>query len=80
MQWVKLQKILQRGTRCIKVDGALTVPYGKDVAMKQLFYFCATRECFTRPPVWSNIRPNVDIRGGENITEGVLYNFKSSLQ
>ena len=35
MQWVKLQKILQRGTRCIKVDGVLTVPYGKEVAMKQ---------------------------------------------
>ena len=74
------KKILQRGTPCIKVDGALTVPYGKEVAMKQLFYFCATRECFTRPPVWSNIRPNVDIRGGETITEEELYNLnKSSL-
>ena len=42
------------GDWCVKVDGALSVPFGIEYAVKKLF-FCPKRVCITRPPVWSNI-------------------------
>ena len=58
------KKILQIGTRCIKVDGALTVPFAKDYALKQLYYFCPKINYFNTPPVWSNVRQPVNIVKG----------------
>ena len=43
------------GDQCVKVDGALSVPFGREYAVKKLFFFCPKRLCITRPPVWSNI-------------------------
>ena len=56
-----------RSTKCsklrcknIKVEGTLTVPYDKEIPLKQ-FHFCARKVCFTTTPVWSNVRRPVDI-------------------
>ena len=38
------------------MEGALTVPVGKMVAVPQTFYFCPSRSCLTKTPVWSNIK------------------------
>ena len=73
------KKILTVGTQCVKVDGALAVPYGKEIALKQLFYFCAAKECFNRPPTWSNVRRTGDIHRGRNITQNDLTRFNDSL-
>ena len=43
--------IISSGTLCFWVKGALTVPYGRNVAAKQNFYFCSTRKCLTNMPV-----------------------------
>ena len=43
------------GNRCVKVDGAVSVPFGGEYAVKKLFFVCLKRLCITRPPVWSNI-------------------------
>ena len=32
--------LLEKDSRCVKVEGALGVPFGKDFATKQTFYFC----------------------------------------
>ena len=43
------------GNRCVKVDGAVSVPFGGEYAVKKLFFVYLKRLCITRPPVWSNI-------------------------
>lgn len=50
------KKVLIIGDLSVKVDGALTVPYGKSMAVPQIFYMCATRECFGNVPSWCNIK------------------------
>ena len=40
--------------QCVKVDGALSVLFGREYAVKKLFFFCPKRLCINRPPVWSN--------------------------
>ena len=34
------KNVLQVATLAVRVDGALTVPYGRNKAVKQIFYFC----------------------------------------
>ena len=60
--------VLQIGTPCVKVVGAIAAPYEKDFARLQQFFFCAKRQCITTPPVWSNIRRPERIIKGNNIT------------
>ena len=43
------------GGQCTRVDGALSVPFGREYAVKKLFFFCTKRLCITRPPVWRNV-------------------------
>ena len=43
------------GDRCVKVDGALRVPFGREYAVKKLFFFGSKQLCITRSPVLSNI-------------------------
>ena len=50
------KKILQVGTLAVRVNGALTVPYGKNKAVEQVFYFCAQKHCFTKVPIWCNVK------------------------
>ena len=52
---VSCKKKISKGDECFVVDVALTVPFGKDKAAPQKFYFCASKRCFLNPPRWSNI-------------------------
>ena len=47
--------MIQPGTLCVRVDGALPVPYGKQHVVEQVFYFCPNRQCFAAKPKWSNV-------------------------
>ena len=57
--------------RCVKTDGALSVPFGKEYAVNKLFFFCPKRLYITRPPVWSNILTThpLAIIKGDNIPD-----------
>ena len=46
-----IKKVLEVGTLTVKVDGALTVPYGLNKAVEHVFYFCAQKSCFTKVPI-----------------------------
>ena len=73
------KKVLQTGTPCVKVNGALSVPPGKDYAIKQDFYFCPIRFCITHPPVWSNVKhPDVLIKD-VNISDSEFDLLKNDL-
>ena len=61
------------GDQCFKVDGALSVPFGKEYPVKKLFFFCPKRLCVTRPPMLSNIlimHPLAIIKGYNISDEG----------
>ena len=49
----------------------LWVILGKEYAIKKLFFFCPTRLCITRSPVWSNIiiKHSPAIIKGKNISD-----------
>ena len=52
---VRCKKLIQRETECFSVDGALTIPYNSNKAVKQKFYFCAEVNCLLNRPPWTNI-------------------------
>ena len=43
------------GMKCLRVEGALNIPYGNDFAVEQVQYFCIKCNCITRFPAWTNI-------------------------
>ena len=47
---VSYNKKISKGNECFVVDGAVTVPFDKDKALPQKFYFCASNRCFLNPP------------------------------
>ena len=54
--------VIQPGMYCVRVDGALSLPYGKQHVVEQIFYFCPNRQCFDAKPKWSNVTTPRDIR------------------
>ena len=48
--------MLNIGDLCLKLIGALTIPYEKNEAVEQIFYFCAKDSCLKTVPVWCNVR------------------------
>ena len=63
------KKVIHRGTECFSVDGALTVPYNGNRAVKQKFYYCLSKNCMNRRPPWTNIRSPTSFTSGETISE-----------
>ena len=65
-----LQEILEMDPKCLEIEELLTVPFGKDIAVKQIFYFCPSAKCVSKPPVWSNVRfPNVVLKEADITNE-----------
>ena len=52
----KCDKVFQLGDTCVKVEGGISIVYGKDFAKGQTLYFCPNVACLRKPPVWTNIR------------------------
>ena len=73
------KKSIGLGDPCVKVCGALTVPFGKDFAVKQDFYFCPSRYCVKRPPIWSNIKHPIELIKGHNISHIDYDSLKKEL-
>ena len=42
--------VFTKGSLCLKVTGALTIPLCKKEAVEQLFYFCAEKNCLLQKP------------------------------
>ena len=45
------KEVLEVGTLTVRVDGALTVPYGHNKAVELVFYFHAQKNCFMIVPI-----------------------------
>ena len=64
------KKGLEVGTLTVRVDGALTVPYGQRKAFKQVFYFSAQKKCLTKVPIWCNVKILVVLSRHEDVSQG----------
>ena len=51
------KKVINVGTECIVIEGALTVPFNTNKAVTQKFYYCLYALCITNRPPWTNIWP-----------------------
>ena len=69
------KKVLEVGTLTVRVDGALTVPYGQNKAVEQVFYLCAQKSCFTKVPIWCNIKMPVELSRREDVSQDEVNPF-----
>ena len=69
--------ILEIGKLSVKVNVALTVPYGKTNAVEQVFYFCANKQCFNKAPKWCNVMCPQEFTRGDGINQEDVDNFFS---
>ena len=61
--------VFTKGSLCLKVTGALTIPLGKKEAVKQLFYFCGKKNCLLQKPIWCNVRYPTCIEASKTVVE-----------
>ena len=61
--------VFTKGSLCLKVTGALTIPLGKKEAVEQLFYFCGKKNCLLQKPVWCNVQYPTCIEACKTIVE-----------
>ena len=61
--------VFTKGSLCLKVTGALTIPLGKKEAVEQLFYFCGKKNCLLQKPVWCNVRYPTCIEACKTVVE-----------
>ena len=64
------KKGLEVRTLTVRVDGALTVPYGQRKAFKQVFCFSAQKKCLTKVPIWCNVKIPVVLSRHEDVSQG----------
>ena len=55
--------------KCLLVEGALTIPFQKEVAVEMLQYFCVKSTCIRYFPPWTNVLPPSSISADNIITE-----------
>ena len=48
--------VFTKGSLCLKVTGALTIPLGSKEAVEQLFYFCGIKNRLLQKPFSCNVR------------------------
>ena len=70
--------VIQPKMLCVRVDGALSVPYGKQYVVEQVFYFCPNRPCFAAKPKWSNVATPCDIIS-EDVDHDDVASWKAKL-
>ena len=61
--------VISIGIMCIKVEGSLTVPFDRNEAVKQDFYFCPQRSCLSTMPIWSNVRYPQSVEADQGIAD-----------
>ena len=61
--------VFTKGSLCLKVTGALTIPLGKKEAVEQLFYFCGEKNCLLQKPVWCNVQYPMCIKACKTVVE-----------
>ena len=69
------KNVLKVGTLTVRVDGALTVLYGQNKAAEQVFHFCAQKNCFTKVPIWCNVKIPVELRRHQDVSEDEVNQF-----
>ena len=70
--------VTQPGTLCVRVDGALSVPYGKQHVVEQIYFFCPSRQYVTAKPKWSNVTTPCDIIS-EDLDHDDVTSWKAKL-
>ena len=65
------KNVLEVGVLAVKVNGAISVPFGKATA----FYFCPKRHCFTKVPKWCNLKMAVQIISEKGINQVEVDKF-----
>ena len=53
--------VLTVGSLCIKVDGAIVIPFETEAAVVLPMYFCARKECLMAPQPWCNVRYPLEV-------------------
>ena len=61
--------VFTKGSLCLKVTGALTIPLEEKEAVEQLFYFCGEKHCLLQKPVWCNVRYPTCIEACKTVVE-----------
>ena len=70
-----IKKVLEVEILTVRVDGALTVPYGQNKAVEQVFYSCAQKSCFTNVPIWCNVKMPVELSYYEDVSQDEVNQF-----
>jgi len=47
---------LNVGDSVLKIEGCITIPYGKSEAVPETVYSCPNPTCIGRMPKWTNVR------------------------
>ena len=65
----RCRKVINVGTECIVMGGALMVPFNTNKAAAQNFYYCLHALCVTNWLPWTNIRPLLELTFDNDITD-----------
>ena len=65
----RCRKVINVGTECIVIEGALMVPFNTNKAVAQKFYYCLHVLCVTNWLPWTNIRPLLELTFDNDITD-----------
>ena len=69
------KNVAEVGTVTVRADDALTVPYGQNKAVEQIFYFCAQKSCFIKVPTWCNVKMPVKLSHHEDVSQDEVNQF-----
>ena len=72
--------VINIGTKCIVIEGALTVPFNTNKAVTQIFYYCLDALCITNRSPWTNIRPLLELTFDNDITDDIKKEIFSLLE
>ena len=70
-----VKTVLEVEILTVRVDGALTVPYGQNKAVEQVFYLCAQKSCFTKVPIWYNVKMLFELSRHEDVSQDEVNPF-----
>ena len=63
------RKVINVGTECIVIEGALTVPFNTNKTVAQKFHYCLDPLCVTNRPPWANIRSLLELTFDNDIID-----------
>ena len=65
----RCRKVINVGAESIVIEGALTVPFNMNKAVAQKLYYCLDSLCITSRLRWTSIRPLLELKFDNDITD-----------